>query len=124
MRKNELISALQKIKGNPEIMVWNGFVEDFQAISKQLVESKVYKLSFGGYKERVNLERFIRDNLPPLSDDELKVLYKHHKIGQYEAYNYYPPDDNDKAYDKKTIYIIEPKATGKTHFDRLGSIEY
>lgn len=124
MRKNQLIEILKNIKGNPEIMVWNGFVEDYQSISKQLIESKVYKLSFEGYKERVNLERVVRDNLPPLPEDELKVLYKRHKIGQYEAYNYYPPDDNDKAYNKKTVYVIEPKATGKTHFDRLGTITY
>ena len=124
MRKNQLIEILKNIKGNPEIMVWNGFVEDYQSISKQLIESKVYKLSFEGYKERINLERVVRDNLPPLPEYELKVLYKRHKIGQYEAFNYYPPDDNDKAYDKKTVFVLEPKTTGKTHFDRLGTITY
>lgn len=124
MRKNDLIAALQKIKGNPEIMVWNGFVEDFQAISKGLVESKLYKLSFEGYKERVNLQRTLRENLPELPDDELKVLYKQHKIGKYEAYNYYAPDDEDKAYNTKTVYVIEPKLSGKVSFDRLGQVHY
>ena len=124
MRKNQLIEILKNIKGNPEIMIWNGLVEDVQPIGKEVVECKLYKLSFECYKERVNLQRVYQDNLPELSDDELKLLYKKHKVGQYEAYNYYPPDDNDKAYDKKTVFVLEPKVTGKTHFDRLGTIAY
>ena len=124
MRKNQLIEILKNIKGNPEIMIWNGLVEDVQPIGKEVVECKLFKLSFEGYKERVNLQRVLRDNLPELPDDELKVLYKRHKIGQYEAFNYYAPDDNDKAYNKKTVFVLEPKVTGKTHFDRLGTITY
>lgn len=124
MRKNQLIEILKNIKGNPEIMIWNGLVEDMQPIAKEVVECKLYKLSFEGYKERVNLQRVYRENLPELLDDELKALYKKHKIGQYEAFNYYAPDDNDKAYNKKTVFVLEPKVTGKTHFDRLGTITY
>lgn len=124
MRKNQLIEILKNIKGNPEIMIWNGIVEDVQPIAKEVVECKLYKMSFEGYKERVNLQRVLKDNLPELLDDELKALYKKHKIGQYEAFNYYPPDDNDKAYNKKTVFVLEPKVTGKTHFDRLGTITY
>lgn len=124
MRKNQLIEILKNIKGNPEVMIWNGIVEDLQPISKEVVECKLYKLSFEGYKERVNLQRVYRENLPELLDDELKALYKKHKIGQYDAFNYYAPDDNDKAYNKKTVFVLEPKVTGKTHFDRLGTIAY
>lgn len=124
MRKNQLIEILKNIKGNPEIMIWNGLVEDLQPIGKEVVECKLYKLSFEGYKERVNLQRVYRENLPELLDDELKALYKKHKIGQYEAFNYYAPDDNDKAYNKKTVFVLEPKVTGKTHIDRLGTITY
>lgn len=113
MRKNQLIEILKNIKGNPEIMVWNGIVEDVQPIAKEVVQCKLYKLSFEGYKERVNLQRVYRENLPELLDDELKALYKKHKIGQYEAFNYYPPDENDKAYNKKTVFVLEPKVTGK-----------
>ena len=124
MRKNQLIEILKNIKGNPEIMIWNGIVEDVQPIAKEVVECKLYKLSFEGYKEKVNLQRVYMENLPELLDDELKALYKRHKIGQYEAFNYYPPDENDKAYNKKTVFVLEPKVTGKTHFDRLGTITY
>lgn len=113
MRKNQLIEILKSIKGNPEIMLWNGLVEDIQPIEKEILECKLYKLSFEGYKERVNLQRVYQDNLPELSDDELKLLYKKHKVGQYEAYNYYPPDDNDKAYDKKDCFCTGAKSNRK-----------
>ena len=124
MRKNQLIEMLQNIKGNPEIHVWNGFVEDYQPINKELVEVDLHKLSFSGYKEQVNIQRKIKDNLGPLSDEELKVLYKKHNIGQWELFSYYPPDKEDKRYNKKRIYLIEPKRTGKHTFDRLGDVYY
>ena len=124
MRKNQLIEMLQNIKGNPEIHVWNGFVEDYQPINKELVEVDLHKLSFTGYKERVNIQRKVKDNLEPLSDEELKALYKKHNIGQWELFSYYPPDKEDKGYNKKRVYLIEPKRTGKRTFDRLGDISY
>ena len=43
MRKNQLIEMLQNIKGNPEIHMWNGFVEDYQPINKELVEVDLHK---------------------------------------------------------------------------------
>ena len=32
MKKNELIAKLQAIKGNPDIVLWNGTVGDYQYI--------------------------------------------------------------------------------------------
>lgn len=124
MRKNELIKLLQNIKGNPEIVIWNRFVEDVQAIEKEIVPAKLYKLSFEGYKERVNLERVLRDKLPELPDDDLEQLYKQHNIGQWELFNYYPPEDDDRGYKSKTVYVLEPKRTNKSTWDRMGVISY
>lgn len=124
MRKNDLIKLLQEIKGNPEIYIWNGFVEDYQPINKDLVEVELHKLSFTGYKERVNIQRQSREKLPPLSDEEAKMLYKKHNIGAWELFSYYPPDKSDKWYNRKRVYLLEPKKTGKTTFDRLGDISY
>ena len=124
MRKNQLIEMLQNIKGNPEIHIWNGFVEDYQPINKELVAVDLHRLSFTGYKERVNIQRKVKDNMEPLPDEELKVLYKKHKIGQWELFSYYPPDDEDRWYTKKRVFLIEPKRTGKQTFDRLGDIHY
>lgn len=110
-----MIRMLEGIKGNPEIVVWNGFVEDVQHINKELVPIELHKLTFEGYKERVNLERQLRDKLEPLPDEELADFYKRHSIGQWECFTYYPPDKGDRAYKAKTVYVIEPKSSGKRH---------
>lgn len=34
MRKNDLIAKLQNIKGNPEVVLWNGFVGDYQHLAE------------------------------------------------------------------------------------------
>jgi len=39
MKKNQLIEQLQKIKGNPEIKMWNGYVDDWMNI--QLCEQEI-----------------------------------------------------------------------------------
>lgn len=36
MRKNDLIKMLESIKGNPEIMFWNGIVGDVVPISSKM----------------------------------------------------------------------------------------
>jgi len=36
MRKNDLIKILENVKGNPEIMLWNGHIHDVMPISKEL----------------------------------------------------------------------------------------
>ncbi|AXC39087.1 UNVERIFIED_ORG: hypothetical protein [Escherichia phage CMSTMSU] len=32
--KNDLIKMLQEIDGNPEIVIWNGYVDDYMNIEK------------------------------------------------------------------------------------------
>ena len=123
MRKNDLIKLLGTIKGNPEIVLWNGFVEDYQQIEKELVCVDLHKLTFEGYKDRVNMQQ-LRAGLAPMLDDELKSLYRTHKVGEWELFSYYPPDKENTDFRKKTVYLLEPKAAGKTTHDRSGSISY
>ena len=126
MRKNELIELLQSVKGNPEIMVWNGFVEDFQPLAKTLNTAQLQKLTLQGYKERVNWQMQKEGN-QPFADDKVNELYKANRIGEWEYFAYYPPSDEDIKdgfYRSKTVYVLEPKLTGKKSTDRLGSIDY
>ena len=124
MRKNDLIKLLQDIKGNPEIMLWNGYVEDVVPINKSIQESSMFKMTFEGYKDRVNIERKVRDNLPEYSDEEVKKMYNQYKIGAWKFYAYYAPEKGDDWYKEKRILVISPKITGKQAFDRLGNINY
>lgn len=105
MRKNDLIKILESLKGSPEIVVWNGFVEDVQQIGKELVPVELHKLTFEGYKERINLERVLKDKLSPLPDEELKTCTMSTKLYSGELFSYYPPAKGDKSYrTKQYIY--------------------
>ena len=106
------------------IVVWNGLVEDYQPLKNELISVKLFKLTLNAYKERVNLERKHRDNLPALSDDKIKELYNRTKSHEWELFSYYPPDENDKDYRHKTVFLLEPKATGKNSFGRDGDVFY
>lgn len=44
MRKNDLIKKLQEIEGNPEIVLYNSFVDDWQHI--KLTPGKLFKTIF------------------------------------------------------------------------------
>ena len=45
MKKNDLIKLLNTIEGNPDVVLWNGFVGDYQDISKELVKDDLLKIS-------------------------------------------------------------------------------
>ena len=51
MKKNQLIEQLQKIKGNPEIKMWNGYVDDWMDI--KLCEQEFVKESEDFLKESI-----------------------------------------------------------------------
>ena len=44
MRKNDLIKMLKEIKGNPEVVLWNGMVGDWMPVGK-LSESYLTKIT-------------------------------------------------------------------------------
>ena len=127
MRKNDLINMLTQLEGNPEIMLWNGLVGDFVPVGK-LGHSDLVKMQFEYYCKMVELEyrRDRNDNTYTLTDDditELKSCYKqHHK---WEVNSFVDSEDiKRKAYKSKRIAYIDAKITGKTSYDRLGSISY
>ena len=67
MRKNDLIKLLQAIEGNPDIVLWNGIVGDYQNISTKLVEGELYKQTFEDYFESFRKERCVKkitQNIP------------------------------------------------------------
>ena len=45
MRKNDLIKILQDIKGNPEVMLWNGLVQDCTHISNKVIPFDLVKMN-------------------------------------------------------------------------------
>lgn len=94
MRKNKLIELLNSIPGNPDIVIWNGFVGDIQDIDSEIVERELVKHTKEQEWDFPN---------PFVKEDEFKYWYGNRK---------------------KKIFLLQMKERGKTFFDRSGKIEY
>lgn len=101
MKKNKLIELLQNIKGNPDIVIWNGLAEDYHHINK-IEPTYLYKQSKKKRLKDINNER-LRDGLDPITVEQVQGEE------DYEFPNlYFDNKDIDRAYDKKKkICIIE-----------------
>ena len=117
MRKNDLIKLLEGIKGNPEVVLWNGHVGDFMHIGK-LSEDFLNKYSKRFYSQLIKTED------PQRSDEEIEKLYR---SLEYEYNQFIAEEDckgSDPMYKKKRIIFIDAKPRGINTFDRLGEISY
>ena len=113
MKKDKLIELLQSIKGNPEIVIWNGFVCDYQPISNKITEMFLYKETKQSQLKMINYER-LRDGLEPITINDFKDK------SNYEL-RYYVKSSYCK---KKKVAILETKRRRITTYDRNGKINY
>lgn len=127
MKKNDLIELLNNIRGNPDIMLWNGLVEDFMDIG-ELSETYLVKQTFDHYVAIVELEeKCTRNDLDfHYSEEAVKDLRSsYRKYVRWESNSYVTEEDvSSKRYNKKLIIAIDAKRKGCTYVDRLGSIDY
>lgn len=131
MKKNQLIQILQGIKGNPEVMIWNGLVNDVMPIVG-VSEDTLYKLSKEYIYKTLEFEQkqFAKsfDDLPQDVKQRLKERTEEiAKKAQYEYPNQYLHHSEYPCwYSKrvKKIAVISAKVAGKVHEDRLGTITY
>lgn len=129
MKKNKLIEALQKIKGNPEVKLWNGMVEDWMDIS--LVESELVKESKEFIRWWVEAE-WKQENRAEIIPEDIqkeldRVISERCKNSEWSFPNHYlKPEDFSRWYGKnrKKLILIDGKKRGKTTFDRLGDVSY
>ena len=127
MRKNDLIKLLQTIEGNPDIVLWNGIVGDYQNISTKLVEGDLVKKTLKGYLEHNRMVRCLKENdwQYQLTNEEVEYLTNIYKTFDYEQDNYVTQEDiKEKRYRKKRVVYIQPKESGWTFFDRRIKVEY
>ena len=131
MRKNQLIKLLQGIKGNPEVMVWNGLVDDYMPLGsvdtntlyKQSVDF-IYKSLVYNYQERNN-----SFDKPPV---EIQEKFREKATALFKKETYELPNmylDQDQFSDwygnnKKAIISLNPKPTGKVSEGRSCNITY
>ena len=130
MRKNDLIKLLESFEGNPEVMLWNGFVEDYMPI-QDLKQTKLFKKSEEQHLASLTYEyRYNKESLGPIPKEDMDTLRERAKKqaanNPYERPNsYLDPQHYSLWYDQtKKIIGIHPKTTGKKVTDRIGSMEY
>ena len=128
MRKNDLIALLNTIEGNPEVMLWNGFVQDCTHISKELVPHDLVKMNKDYFLKTCEIEEQVnrKDWSYKLTDVELKDCLDSYKKHHDWGFNEFVDDEDikQKRYNKKKIVLLQAKISGKTYHDRLGKMEY
>ena len=106
MKKNKLIELLQNIKGNPEVMIYNGFVQDVVHIRNPQIDELV-RLKSSVLKKFLEFEGKEYEGPEEWRFSETKL-----------------EDKNPDMYQKRKIIILETRIAGKTTFDRMGRINY
>jgi hypothetical protein len=75
---SELIKLLNELKGDPDILLWNGHVGDWVDIDSNLVETDLVRETFEGYCTSLRYERAVelRDGSYEIPEDEIRELKK------------------------------------------------
>jgi hypothetical protein len=131
MKKNDLIKLLQGVEGNPDVVIWNGLVEDIMPISKEYEIVELVKENKDHYYQMLFMERARSLNTMELPqhviDDVKKRAEKMYKCGTYDFPNPFLAEEKyDEWYCKrrKKAIILQPSLTGKKYWDRTGVIKY
>ena len=126
MRKNALIARLHTLKGNPEILLWNGTVGDYQHI-KEFAYGDLVKQTQEDFLLRCELEK-CRDEKNPeakLTQQELADCKAVWRSMPYETNRYVTQKHiKERRYRAKTVIFVVARVRGKSDFDRYNSIEY
>lgn len=111
MRKKDLIKMLESIPGNPDVMLWNGIVQDVVPVDKHV--EKVYL-----YRDSKEYFTWLMEREGATPEEIAKGL----RTREWTLNEYLVKEA--KKEDLKTVYVLQAKHTGKKHWDRLGTIEY
>lgn len=130
MKKNDLIKMLQNIKGNPEIILWNSSVGDYNKI-KKIHKTHLYKECRSFVTDIIFCE--MKKENPTLSNEEIRSKITKEEIDEcmknrdWEFANHFYNQEKMKwvyGKNKRTVVLVEPKKRNIETFDRLGKIKY
>jgi hypothetical protein len=128
MKKNDLIKILVAIEGNPEIVLWNGFVEDVVAIEPKVVTVRLTKMSRDYWFQSVLREeqRDKEDWTFQYTEHEKAAIYKsYNKNVKWELNDFVTYEDIDSGkYLEKYVKVVQSKIKGIRTFDRQGTMSY
>ena len=123
MRKMALIKLLESIKGNPEVVLWNGFVGDWQSIDQNIEQIELVKHSREFLEFTINHQN-AELGLPPLSEDEITARVKEEEWDLPNQFVEHERLNDWYGSRRKRLVVLSGKARGKSTWDRLGTIEY
>ena len=131
MRKNQLIELLQEIKGNPEVMVWNGLVDDYMPLGS-VDTNTLYKQSIDFIYKHLIYDHQERNNSFDKPPVEIQEKFREKATALFKKETYEMPNmylDQGQFSDwygdnKKTIISLNPKPTGKVSEGRSCNITY
>jgi len=116
MRKNQLIEMLQAIKGNPEVVLWNGLVEDWHHAAPPEV-LPLFKRTAAEVRSRIEFEA--QRDKREISEDRIQAVIKSQ---EWEFASDYMGDESE--YRTKKVVVLAGKLRGKEMHDRLGAVSY
>ena len=125
MKKNKLIELLNSIEGNPDIYIWNGFVEDYQDIDPKFSNTKLVKENKEFLKRAISFEYSERgEKVPENINEKVNQVYKNYDwklLSEFES-----NEDIKLTYGNnvKNVVVLDLKSKGKTYCDRIGAIKY
>lgn len=124
MRKNDLIKYLQSIEGNPEVKLWNGFVQDWMDITPP-EEATLYRKTFEAYLKHCMYAKSLEAGaeVEPSEEDLKHYKRKHAEVCEWEFLNIYN-DYFKHECSKKRVIVLQAKPRGKTQGDRIGKMSY
>jgi hypothetical protein len=127
MKKAQLIEILNKIEGNPDILFYNGYVDDYMDLDKDLVKIRLVKQTFKYWKRCVENELRLSNNdfNFKLSDDKIKEMkIKYRKFQWEENMHVLDEEIRDKKYGAKTVFYLQAKPRGATDVTHGMSLSY
>lgn len=128
MKKNDLIKLLQSIEGNPDILLWNGTVGDWQDIEKKLSSGDLVRMTKKYWLDTCERQdqRELKDWTYRMPEEEVLELSKRYsKVCKWERNPWATQEDiNSENYSLKNVMYLEPKRRNETSYGRGGDVEY
>lgn len=130
MKKNKLIELLNQIEGNPDILIFNGFVEDYTDFKLHRESHTLVKHSVEFFERHFTAKYYQQHGSLPNEQTAKQIRSSAQSAANYESWefpNVFVTEDDAHAWygnRRKEVYLLEVKQRGKNTFTRSGDIEY
>ena len=131
MKKKDLIDLLSDLSDEDEVVVWNGYVDDYNDISPEITPLQLVKERLEWIYLMLSGEFCEHNKRLPTAEEDEKIMEEAKRC--YEEHNdwdtpnqFFDEERFKRAYedDIKTLYVLDLKTRGKSTWDRAGTLHY